>query len=157
MEVIELDSTIDKNIFRTYELDYIGRYHFYEEEEFIQVIDEGEYILENLKKSSRFDYKGSSYRFTKFGSISDGITEKKVAMTIKPNSIDVEINSASGHLDLIYKMEVKKLEDHYRIATRMNEKNQQISVLLYIDLRDGEDCISALEEVRKYQIKLFNK
>ena len=78
-------------------------------------------------------------------------------MTIKPNSIDVEINIESVHLDLIYKMEVKKLEDHYRIATRISEKNQQISVLLYIDLRDGEDSISALEEVRKNQIKLFNK
>lgn len=157
MEVMKLDSIANENIFRTYKLDYIGRYHFYEEEEFIEVIDEGEYILENLKKSSRFDYKGASYRFTKFGNISEGITENNVPITIKPGSIDIEIDNKTVHLDLIYKMEVKKLEDHYRIATRISEKNEQVSALLYINLNDGEDCISALEEVRKCQIQLFNK
>lgn len=157
MEVSTLDNNLCKNIFKTYRLDYIGRYRFYEEEEFIEVMDEGEYILDNLKKSSRFDYKGSSYRFTKFGNISEGTTEKDVPLKIEAGSIDVEINNETVHLDLIYKMEVKKLEDHYRIATRISEKNEQVSALLYINLEDGKDCIKALEEVKNCQIKLFNK
>lgn len=150
------DSTYD-NIFRTYKLDYMGRYRFYEEEEFVEVLEDGEYILENLKKSSRFDYKGSSYRFTKYGNISEGITEKDVPLKICQGNIDVEINNKTVHLDLIYKMEVKKLEDHYRIATRITEKNEQVSALLYINIQDGEDCVKALDEVKKCQMELFNK
>ena len=148
---------MSENIFRTYTLDYIGKYRFYEEEEFIEVIDEGEFILENLKKSGRFDYKGSSYRFTKYGNISEGTTEKNVTLSVVKNDINVELNNESVHLDLIYKMDVKELEDHYRIATRLTEKNEHISVLLYIDLKDGEDCINALNEVRNFQESLFNK
>lgn len=150
------DNTYD-NIFRTYKLDYMGRYRFYEEEEFVEVLEDGEYILENLKKSSRFDYKGSSYRFTKYNNISEGITEKDVPLKICQGKIDVEINNKTVHLDLIYKMEVKKLEDHYRIATRITEKNEQVSALLYINLQDGEDCVKALDEVKKCQMELFNK
>ncbi|MGN0144043.1 MAG: hypothetical protein ACI398_03620 [Clostridium sp.] len=148
---------MSENIFRSYVLDYIGKYHFYEEEEFIEVIEEGEYILENLKKSGRFDYKGSSYRFTKYGNISEGTTQRDVVMNIAENDINVTLDNEPTHLDLIYKMEVKKLEDHYRVATRITEKSEHVSTLIYIDLRNGEDCIKALEEVKKYQESLFNK
>lgn len=148
---------MSENIFRTYTLDYMGKYRFYEEEEFIEVIEEGEYILENLKKSGRFDYKGSSYRFTKYGNISEGTTERNVTLNIAEEDINVELNNESVHLDLIYKMDVKELEDHYRVATRLTEKSEHISVLLYIDLKDGADCIKALNEVKKYQESLFNK
>ena len=157
MEVIKLDTKLNESIFRTYTLDYMGKYYFYEEEEFVEVVKEGEYILENLKKSSRFDYNGSSYRFTKYNNISEGITEKNVPLKISEGDINVEMNNESVHLDLIYKMQVKKLEDHYRLATRIIEKNEQVSILLYIGLKDGEDCIKALEEVKKHQENLFNK
>lgn len=151
-----MNEVINNNIFRCYTLDYIGIYHFYEEEEFIEVVKNGEYILQNLKESNRFDYNQASYTFTKFGNISEGITEKNVKLEIEPNNINVKLNGKTTHLDLIYKMEVKKLEDHYRVATRISERDGNISALLYINLNDGEECLNALESVRDYQEELKN-
>lgn len=78
-----MDKIKDTNIFRCYTLDYIGKYRFYQEEEFIEAVKDGEYILENLKESNRFDYNQASYTFTKFGNISEGITEKNVKLEIE--------------------------------------------------------------------------
>lgn len=152
-----MNDSISKDIFRTYTLDYIGKYHFYEEEEIVEVFEDGEYILENLKKSSRFDYNNASYRFTKYGNISEGITENNVKVDVKKDDIDVVMNGKNIHLDLIYKMEVKKLEDHYRIATRASEVDDNYSMLLYINLSDGEDFINALTEVKNFQILIFKQ
>lgn len=149
--------TLKSNIFRTYTLDYIGKYIFYEEDELLKFKKDGQYILDNLKKSNRFDYDKASYTFTKFGNISEGRTEKNVALEIEKDNIDVKINGKGTHLDLIYKMDVKRLEDHYRITTRISEKEDTISTLLYININEGEDCIKALEEVKRYQEELFNK
>ena len=41
-----------------YRLDYFSKYYFYEEDKFSQEVEEGDYILEQIKKSNRFDYKG---------------------------------------------------------------------------------------------------
>lgn len=151
-----MNEAINNNIFRCYTLDYVGIYHFYEEEEFIEAVKNGEYILQNLKESNRFDYSQASYTFTKFGNISEGITEKNVKLEIEQNNINVKLNGKITHLDLIYKMEVKKLEDHYRVATRISERDGNISALLYINLNDGDDCLNALESVRDYQEELKN-
>ena len=151
-----MDKIENINIFRCYTLDYIGKYRFYEEEEFIEAVKDGEYILENLKESNRFDYNQASYTFTKFGNISEGITEKNVKLEIEKDNINVRLNGKTTHLDLIYKMEVKKLEDHYRIATRISEKGENISTLLYININDGEECLRALEAVKEYQENLKN-
>ena len=40
-----------------YKLDYFSKYYFYEEEDFLKNVEDGEYILEQIKKSNRFDYK----------------------------------------------------------------------------------------------------
>ena len=151
-----MDKIVNTNIFRCYTLDYIGKYRFYEEEEFIEAVKDGEYILENLKESNRFDYNQASYTFTKFGNISEGITEKNVKLEIEKDNINVKLNGKITHLDLIYKMEVKKLEDHYRIATRISEKGENISTLLYININDAEECLKGLEAVKDYQEKLKN-
>ena len=149
-----MDKEYNNNIFRTYKLDYFGKYHFYEENELVKEKEDGEYILENLKKSNRFDYNGASYTFTKFGNISEGRTEKDVDLTIKENDYNVDINGEVVHLDLIYKMDIKKLEDHYRITTRISEKGDTVSCLLYIDLENGEDFINGLNHVKEAQIEL---
>lgn len=149
--------TSKSNIFRTYTLDYAGKYIFYEEDELLKFKKDGQYILDNLKKSNRFDYDKASYTFTKFGNISEGRTEKNVTLEIEKDNIDVKINGKNTHLDLIYKMDVKRLEDHYRITTRISEKEDTISTLLYINVNEGEDCIKALEEVKRYQEELSNK
>lgn len=151
-----MEQKIKEDIFRCYTLDYIGKYHFYEEDEFVEKVKDGQYILENLKKSNRFDYNKASYTFTKFGNISEGITEKNITLEIEKDDINVKLNGEDVHLDLIYKMEVKELEDHYRVATRISEIGKDTSTLLYINIKDGEDCLKALEEVKKFQEKLHD-
>ena len=149
-----MDNIEKDNIFRCYTLDYLGKYRFYEEEEFVDVVKDGEYILENLKESNRFDYNNVSYTFTKFGNISEGITEKNVKLEIEKDNINVRLNGKTTHLDLIYKMDIKELEDHFRITTRISEKGNTVSCLLYINLNEGESFIRAIESVRDYQIEL---
>ena len=143
---------------KSFTLDYLGKYHFYEEDDFIKQEEEAEYLLNNLKDSNRFDYSGATYTFTKFGNISKGETEKNVLMEIDEEDINVKFNGKVTHLDLIYKMDVKELEDHYRVATRINEKDgDNISVLLYINIKDGKECLKELKKVQEVQKKLFNK
>lgn len=146
-----MNENLNKNIFRDYTLDYIGRYNFYEEDELVKTRADGKYILDNLKKSNRFDYDGASYTFTKFDNISEGRTKRNVILSIYKENINVKIDGENTHLDLIYKMDIKKLEDHYRITTRISEKGGSVSVLLYVNNEDAKDCIEALKEVKKYQ------
>ena len=149
-----MDKEHGVNIFRTYKLDYIGKNHIYEKDELIKFRNDGQYIMDNLDKSNRFDYDGASYTFTKFGNISEGKTEKGVEITINKDDYNVKINNEIVHLDLIYKMDIKELEDHFRITTRISEKGEDISCLLYINLNDGKDFINALNKVKENQIKL---
>ncbi|MGL5086614.1 MAG: hypothetical protein ACRC68_12990 [Clostridium sp.] len=140
-------------IFKTYTLDYFSKYYFYEEDEFIKKYDDGEIILKELKVSNRFDYKGKSFTYTKFGNISEGITDKEVNISVEEDSINVKVNNEIVHLDLIYKFETKKLEDHIRIATRISEKSGSPSCLLYIDFKQCDEFLKALENVKDTQIK----
>lgn len=146
----------EEGIFRTYNLDYIGKYHFYEEDDFIKTKEDGEFILSKLKESNRFDYNGASFTFTKFGNISEGRTEREVKVKVEEDNINVKFGEDIVHLDLIYKMDTKRLEDHIRITTRISEKGDSVSCLLYVKLKDGEDFIMALESVKKKQIE-FSK
>lgn len=150
--VVKMDNNSD--IFKTYTLDYLGKYYFYEEDEFLNVKEDGQYILENLKESNRFDYDGASYTFTKFGNISEGRTKKDVNISIEENNINIKIDGDVVHLDLIYKMNIKELEDHFRVTTRISEKGNSVSCLLYINLKDGDAFIKALTAVREKQIEL---
>ncbi len=152
-----MEGSNDKDIFRKYNLDYVGKYYFYEEEDFVDEVENGEYILENIKKSNRFDYNNATYTYTKYGNISKGLTERGVILEVEKDNIDVKMNNENTHLDLRYKMDVKRLEDHYRITTRISEKVGHISVLLYPSLEDAEDCIKALESVKEYQDKLYGE
>ena len=157
-----------------YRLDYFSKYYFYEEDKFSQEVEEGDYILEQIKKSNRFDYKGHSYKYTKFGNISKSDTQRDVEVEIPQDDINIIINGESAHLDLIYKFETKKLEDHIRITTRMrapgmrcawifpmsgrlSEKNDDISCILYIDYNQGNEFVKELEGVKKAQQENMNK
>ena len=71
--------------------------------------------------------------------------------------INIIINGESAHLDLIYKFETKKLEDHIRITTRISEKNDDISCILYIDYNQGNEFVKELEGVKKAQQENMNK
>lgn len=139
-----------------YKMDYFSKYYFYEEENFLNE-EEGQYILEQIKQSNRFDYKGYSYKFTKYGNISKGETKRDVDIEIIDNSPNVYINGEISHLDLIYKLETRKLEDHIRIATRLSEKIDDISCLLYIDYSQSDSFIKELDKVKQIQMNNMNK
>ena len=134
-----------------YKLDYFSKYYFYEEDNFVKEVEEGKYILEQIKTSNRFDYKGHSYKYTKFGNISQSDTKRDVDMEIVSDSVNVIIDNEKCHLDLIYKFETKVLEDHVRVTTRISEKNDDVSCLLYINNSEAKECIKELEEVKKLQ------
>ena len=139
-----------------YRLDYFSKYYFYEEEEFAKEVEDGEYILNQMKESNRFDYKGHSYKYTKFGNISKSDTKRDVEIETIENDINVLINGEKVHLDLIYKFDVSELEDHVRIATRISEKIDDISCLLYIDYSQAKDFISDLKKVEEAQVNFMN-
>ena len=139
-----------------YRLDYFSKYYFYEEDKFSQEVEDGEFILEQIKKSNRFDNKGHSYKYTKFGNISKSNTQRDVEVEIQKDNIDVIINGENAHLDLIYKFETKDLEDHIRITTRISEKNDDISCILYIDYNQGNDFVKELEDVKRVQQEHMN-
>ncbi|SFJ22851.1 hypothetical protein SAMN02910355_1664 [Terrisporobacter glycolicus] len=134
-----------------YKLDYFSKYYFYEEDNFVKEVEEGKYILEQIKTSNRFDYKGHSYKYTKFGNISQNDTKRDVNMEIVKDSVNVIIDNEKCHLDLIYKFETKVLEDHVRVTTRISEKNDDVSCLLYINNSEAKECIKELECVKKLQ------
>ena len=139
-----------------YRLDYFSKYYFYEEEEFAKEVEDGEYILNQMKESNRFDYKGHSYKYTKFGNISKSDTKRDVEIETIENDINVLINGEKVHLDLIYKFDVSELEDHVRIATRISEKIDDISCLIYIDYSQAKDFISDLKKVEEAQVNFMN-
>lgn len=134
-----------------YEIDYFSKYYFYDEDDFIKNIEDGEYIIEQIKRSNRFDYKNHSYKYTKFGNISQSETKRNVEMEIQDGDINVILDGKECHLDLIYKFETKVLEDHVRIATRISEKSDDISCLLYINHNQAQNCIQELKNVKKLQ------
>ena len=134
-----------------YEIDYFSKYYFYDEDDFIKNIKDGEYIIEQIKRSNRFDYKNHSYKYTKFGNISQSETKRNVEMEIQDGDINVILDGKECHLDLIYKFETKVLEDHVRIATRISEKSDDISCLLYINHNQAQNCIQELKNVKKLQ------
>ena len=134
-----------------YEIDYFSKYYFYDEDDFIKNIEDGEYIIEQIKRSNRFDYKNHSYKYTKFGNISQSETKRNVEMEIQDGDINVILDGKECHLDLIYKFETKVLEDHVRIATRISEKTDDISCLLYINHNQAQNCIQELKNVKKLQ------
>ena len=140
-----------------YTLDYFSKYYFYEEDEFLKEVEEGGYILEQIKKSNRFDYKGHSYKYTKFKNISKSDTQRNVEIEIPKDDINVTINGEVAHLDLIYKFDTKELEDHIRITTRISEENDDTSCILYIDYNQGNEFLKELESVKKLQEENMNK
>ncbi|MGL6185966.1 MAG: hypothetical protein ACRC1T_11370 [Clostridium chrysemydis] len=132
---------------KDYKIDYFSKYYFYEIDDFKRE-ESGEFIIENIEKSSRFDYKGYSYKYTKFNNISKGETIKDAILTIDSEKIDILLNGDLIHLDLNYKFEVQELEDHFRIGTKLSEKFKDASLLIYVNKEIGKEFIDDLEKVK---------
>ena len=129
-----------------------------EEKQYLKEICLGKSYKEIMDlMSNRFDYKGHSYKYTKFKNISKSDTQRNVEIEIPKDDINVTINGEVAHLDLIYKFDTKELEDHIRITTRISEENDDTSCILYIDYNQGNEFLKELESVKKLQEENMNK
>ena len=84
-------------------------------------------------------------------------TKREVDVVIDLEQNKITINGENAHLDLIYKFETKELEDHIRIATRISEKTNDISCLLYVNNDQSKSFIKDLESIKKIQQDSMNK
>lgn len=132
-------------------LDYLGKYYFYEEDEFRRLREDADTIIKHIEEYSRYQEGDHAFTKSKFGSITESRTEKHAEVVIPTAGDTVLINGEKKHLDLAYKMEVKKLEDHARIATKIIEEGQSISCLMYVNYDQSKAFIEALEGLKSHQ------
>ncbi|MGL4346181.1 MAG: hypothetical protein ACRCTE_13365 [Cellulosilyticaceae bacterium] len=136
---------------QTFTLDYLGKYYFYDIESFKSQNPNAEMILKQIKEYSRYQEGDHAFTKTKFGHISEGYTLKGVEVVIPPHADYLLIGGEKRHLDLAFKMECSKLEDHVRIGTRLIEDGQSISCLLYINHTQAQDFLNCLEQIKANQ------
>lgn len=132
---------------KTFKLDYFSKYYFYDKEDFKNEED-GEFILNKINECNRFDYKGYSYKYSKYNNVVKGETKKDVNIEINEDLDTVVIDSKTKRLDLNYKLETKQLEDHLRVATKITDENSENSCLLYVDNKDAEEFLACLNKVK---------
>lgn len=135
---------IDNKNIKNFKLDYFSRYYFYEEED-------GEFIIQKIKKCNRFDYKGYTYKYSKYNNIVKGETTRDIKVQIDDSLDTVIIDSKIKRLDLNYKFQTKQLEDHVRIATKISDEYSENSCLIYIDNNQANEFLDALNKVKNNQ------
>lgn len=129
-------------------LDYLGKYYFYEIEDFQKQCPEADKILKEIEEYSRSQQGDHAFTKSKFGNITESYTEKQVEVIVPTQGDWILLNNQKRHLDLNYKMEIRKLEDHIRVATRLIEEGQSISCLMYINYAQEEAFLNALNQLK---------
>lgn len=142
------------NKIKKFNIDYFSKYYFYDLDEFRKE-DDSEYILEKINECNRFNYKGYTYKYSKYNNIVKGETKKNIDMTIDESNGDVTIEGKVNRLDLIYKYQTKQLEDHVRIATKVCDNLSEVSCLIYIDNTQCKEFLNSLDNIKENQIKLM--
>lgn len=135
-----------------FRLDYLSIYYFYEEDTFRSMRQDAEKILAHIEEYSRYQEGDIAFTKSKFGSITESHTQKDVEVVIPAEGDTVWFQGEKRHLDLKFKMEVKNLEDHARIATRLIEQGQSVSCLMYIDYKQDQAFLEALNKLKERQI-----
>lgn len=130
----------------------MGKYYFYEIDEFRQSREDADAILKHIEEYSRYQEGDHTFSKSKFGNITESHTEKEVEIIIPDTGDTVLINGAERHLDLMFKMELKELEDHVRIGTKLIEDGQSISCLLYVNYHQSKAFIEALEAMKNRKV-----
>lgn len=156
LEYLKLDSIKTNYNGKEFKLDYFSKYYFYEECEFKNSRDDADFILEQIKLNGRYDIDGHSFTFSKYNNIVESITKTNVNFSVILASENVIIDNEEKHLDLNYKCDIKELEDHIRIGTKINENFKSISCLLYINYKQSNEFLDAIEYVKSIQKKNFN-
>ena len=146
----EFKVNIDNNNIKNFKVDYFSKYYFYDKEDFKNEED-GEFILEKINQCNRFDYKGYTYKYSKFNNVVKGETKKDVDIQIDESLDTVVIDSNIKRLDLNYKFQTKELEDHIRIATKITDEHNENSCLLYINNSYAKEFLKSLNKVKQNQ------
>jgi hypothetical protein len=97
----EFKVNIDNNSIKNFKLDYFSKYYFYDKEDFKNEED-GEFILEKINQCNRFDYKGYTYKYSKFNNVVKGETKKDVDIQIDESLDTVVIDSNSSGIASAY-------------------------------------------------------
>ncbi|MGL5756561.1 MAG: hypothetical protein ACRCYC_14615 [Paraclostridium sp.] len=138
---------------KKFKVDYFSKYYFYDVEEFKNEKD-SEYIINKINECNRLDYKGYTYKYSKFNNIVKGETKKNIDLEIDEISDNILIDGKVNRLDLIYKYEKRQLEDHVRIATKVSNKNEEVSCLIYINNEYSKEFLESLDKIKRNQEKL---
>ncbi|MEG2787773.1 MAG: hypothetical protein RR942_08125 [Romboutsia sp.] len=138
---------------KKFKVDYFSKYYFYDVEEFKNEKD-SEYIINKINECNRLDYKGYTYKYSKFNNIVKGETKKNIDLEIDEISDNIFIDGKVNRLDLIYKYEKRQLEDHVRIATKVSNKNEEVSCLIYINNEYSKEFLESLDKIKRNQEKL---
>ncbi|GAA0863686.1 hypothetical protein [Paraclostridium tenue] len=139
---------------KKFNIDYFSKYYFYDLDEFRKE-DDSEYILEKINECNRFNYKGYTYKYSKYNNIVKGETKKNIDMTIDESNGNITIEGKVNRLDLIYKYQTKQLEDHVRIATKVCDNINETSCLIYIDNAQCKEFLNSLDNIKENQVKLM--
>jgi hypothetical protein len=67
----------------------------------------------------------------------------------------VTIEGKKIRLDLNYKYQIKQLDDHVRVATKLCDEIDESSCLIYIDNDNSKEFLNALENIKDNQVKLM--
>lgn len=145
-----------ENHIKEFIIDYYSKYYFYEEEEFKNKFENADTILDYIKSNGRYNTLESSFTFSKYGNIAESKTKTHVNFSIILDSENVIINNEEKYLDLNYKCDIKYLEDHLRLTTKINDNSHLVSCILYINYAQAEDFINSIEYVKNIQKKYIN-
>ncbi len=140
---------------KTFKIDYFSKYYFYTIEEFKKEEEDSEYIIDKINECNRLDYKGYTYKYSKYNNIVKGETKKNIYMTIDKEHDYVIIDGNKNRLDLSYKYDTKQLEDHIRIATKICNDKDENSCLIYINNKDSSEFLNTMDNIKEKQIKLM--
>lgn len=134
-------------------INYYTRYYFYDKDEFIEEIDNGELIYNNICEYDRYNDGEFEYRFTKNNKVSVSKTLENVSICFEENLASVKINNERAYLDLKYKFEVYELDNEVKISTKINEMTESISCMIYINKDNSERFIQELNKVKEVQLR----
>ncbi|GAA0085540.1 hypothetical protein UT300007_19790 [Clostridium sp. CTA-7] len=148
---IQDDFDIESSSSKIFNLDLYIRYYYYDKDDIEREWDNYEEIINGIEEMGSFEQDGYSFKYTKNGMIIGIKTKEDVKVEVLDNCKNIKINGKNKYLNLNRKFEVDKLINHTRITTTINELDDNIMCVFYIDNSNGDSFIRELEKVKLLQ------
>ncbi|MCR1950115.1 hypothetical protein NSA50_03440 [Clostridium sp. DSM 100503] len=142
---------IEDREYNAFCIDSYIRYYYYDKDEIEREWDNYEEIINGIDEMGLFEQDGYCFRYTKNGMILGIKTKEDVMFEFTDNCKDIKINGKKKYLNLNKKFEVDKLMNYTRITTTINELNDYIMCVLYIDNTNADIFVRELEKVKSAQ------